>query len=386
MRLAVFHHLPSGGALRALREKILIFKKLGHSVEVFTFSTAEREMFPLEAVAPVFIEPLRFEGVGRFASYLRASRRLAEKIRTRGVDRVWVEKCRFFGSPPILQLLRQPAIFYMQEPLRIRAYEALAPGTGGDSRFLGPPLKASDQLRRLFKAPAHYFIKKQDKKSARAAGKIFANSRYSSAWARAVYGFEAQTLYQGVDTVFFQPDTSIAVKSQVLSVGRLDVSKAHDFAIRVVSRVTDKIRPSLVIVCDQANDEALKALEAQAQLGRVSLEIRSRVSDEDLRMLYGQSRVVLCSAHHEPFGLVPLEAAACGVPVIAVEEGGFKETVLHEKKGFLVPRNVDLWVRYLEVLLVEDAVSCPMALSARAEAVNRWRWDILIPQYEKSLV
>ena len=96
---------------------------MSHRVHVFTFSTAERELFPLEGLADsLTVEPLNFKGLGRFQNYLTASRNLANKINALGADRVWVEKCRFVGSPSVLRFLQKPAIFYMQEPLRIRRY------------------------------------------------------------------------------------------------------------------------------------------------------------------------------------------------------------------------------------------------------------------------
>jgi len=385
MKIAVFHHLPSGGALRALREKILIFRKLGHSVRVFTFSTAECEMFPLDSGELLTVEPLQFSGPGRFGNYSRASRSLAKKINASDADKVWVEKCRFFGSPPLLQFLKKPSIFYMQEPLRIRAYEALAPVDRESARFSGPALKLADWAHKLSEAPAHFFIKAQDKKSAHAAGTVYANSRYCAAWIARVYGIKAQPFYQGVDTDFFKPIAGVVSKNQLLSVGRINASKAHDFSLRAIAGVSKKIRPSFVIACDAVDERILHGLETEASSIGVNLEIRQRISDEALRALYNESRLVLCSARHEPFGLVPLEASACGVPVLAVDEGGFRETVLHGCTGYLMPRDEIQWSRCIEEFLADETSRRRLGETARSDAIDRWQWDTLLPQYEKSL-
>jgi glycosyltransferase involved in cell wall biosynthesis len=69
----------------------------------------------------------------------------------------------------------------------------------------------------------------------------------------------------------------------------------------------------------------------------VKLEFRVVVEDEELAMLYSQAIATIYCPHLEPFGLVSLESMACGTPVLGVAEGGVRETILHEKTGFLLP-------------------------------------------------
>ncbi len=387
MKIAVFHNLPTGGALRMLRDKIKLFRQMSHTVSLYDFSTADRRLFsPVDSANDVTVEPLDFKGAGRFLRYWHASRRLAAKIDASDADRVWVEKCRFAGSPWILQHLKKPSIYYMQEPLRIRAYEALAGAPGsGVSLQAPPPLSAAEVLRKAFKAPAHYLIKSQDRKSFSSASKVFTNSRFSAEWSRRIYGTEPRVLYQGVDTDFFTPELSES-EHFVLSVGRIDDVKGHFFLIDVLSGVTASIRPALYIVADSVDAVMEERLRLAAQRKNVPLLIHVRIPDETLKGLYRRCRLVLCAARNEPFGLVPLEAMACAAPVIAAREGGFLETVADGKTGRLLERNASAWTREIEVLLRDDRLREQYGKAGRAEAESRWGMDIFRQRLEESLV
>ena len=65
------------------------------------------------------------------------------------------------------------------------------------------------------------------------------------------------------------------------------------------------------------------------------------VSEEELMDLYAKCKGQICTAQDEDFGLTPIEAMASGKTVVAVNEGGFKETVVHGKTGLLVEADRD---------------------------------------------
>ncbi len=67
-----------------------------------------------------------------------------------------------------------------------------------------------------------------------------------------------------------------------------------------------------------------------------NVEIRKNVSEDELMLLYANCKAVIQTAIDEDFGLVPVEAMAAGKPCLAVNEGGFKETILHGRTGLLV--------------------------------------------------
>jgi glycosyltransferase involved in cell wall biosynthesis len=84
-----------------------------------------------------------------------------------------------------------------------------------------------------------------------------------------------------------------------------------------------------------------------------NVEMRGTVSEEELIDLYARCKGLICTAVDEDFGLTPLEAMASGKPVVAVNEGGFKETVVQGKTGLLVEANRDELVKAIKEISKE---------------------------------
>jgi glycosyltransferase involved in cell wall biosynthesis len=136
----------------------------------------------------------------------------------------------------------------------------------------------------------------------------------------------------------------------VLSVGSLTPLKGFDFLIRAMAELPEAGRPRLVIVSNFQNPPEKTYLEGLAGELHVELELLNNVSDQRLVELYNQAKMVLYAPVREPFGLVPLEAMACGTPVVGVCEGGVLETVLDGETGILVERDLQLF-SYPEITL-----------------------------------
>jgi D-inositol-3-phosphate glycosyltransferase len=85
---------------------------------------------------------------------------------------------------------------------------------------------------------------------------------------------------------------------------------------------------------------------------------------------------VVCVPWYEPFGIVPLEAMACGRPVVASAVGGLTDTVVHGVTGLHVPpRNPDALVAALRELTRDDLMTETFGLSGRDRVVARYSWD-----------
>lgn len=86
------------------------------------------------------------------------------------------------------------------------------------------------------------------------------------------------------------------------------------------------------------DDEAVRLQGLARSLGVADrVDFRGRVAREDLPTLLRSADVVGCVPWYEPFGIVPLEAMACGVPVLASAVGGMIDTVVHGETGWHVP-------------------------------------------------
>jgi hypothetical protein len=98
---------------------------------------------------------------------------------------------------------------------------------------------------------------------------------------------------------------------------------------------------------------------------------------EELRFFYGAGDVAVTTPWYEPFGLTPLEAMACGRPVVGSAVGGIAFTVADGVTGFLVPpRHPERLADRLQHLLADPALRHRMGTAARARVEHRFTWPI----------
>jgi glycosyltransferase involved in cell wall biosynthesis len=95
---------------------------------------------------------------------------------------------------------------------------------------------------------------------------------------------------------------------------------------------------------------------------------------------------MLYAPHLEPFGLAPLEAGACGTPVVGIPEGGVRETVIHDLNGLLAEPESQSIAAAIEKLLDEPSLAHRYGQQA-IEHVNRhWTVEASIDRLEEQLL
>jgi D-inositol-3-phosphate glycosyltransferase len=105
------------------------------------------------------------------------------------------------------------------------------------------------------------------------------------------------------------------------------------------------------------------------------VELRGRVPRSDVPPLLRSADVVVCAPWYEPFGIVPLEAMACGRPVVATAVGGQVDTVVHEVTGLHVPpRQPAAIAAAVGHLLTHPAVARTMGRAGALRARARYGW------------
>jgi glycosyltransferase involved in cell wall biosynthesis len=103
-----------------------------------------------------------------------------------------------------------------------------------------------------------------------------------------------------------------------------------------------------------------------------------QVPQSSLPALYRSADVVVCTPWYEPFGIVPLEAMACGVPVVVSAVGGLVDTVLAGSTGEHVPaRDPDALANVLSRLLAEAHLRAAMGRRGAQRARGRYGWDAI---------
>jgi glycosyltransferase involved in cell wall biosynthesis len=163
-----------------------------------------------------------------------------------------------------------------------------------------------------------------DRDTAGRADRYVAISHYVAGRIGRYYNREATVVYPPVDTDFFHPDATLPERF-ALVVSALVPYKRIDVAIAACARAG----MPLMIVGDGPERAAL------ARNAPPTTTFLGRVSDDEVRVLYRRAAVALLPGE-EDFGIVPLEAQACGRPVVALGRGGAVETVKHGETGLLV--------------------------------------------------
>jgi glycosyltransferase involved in cell wall biosynthesis len=145
----------------------------------------------------------------------------------------------------------------------------------------------------------------------------------------------------GVDLTRFAPTARPPTRSRLLTIGRLVPRKGVDDVIRALAELPGM---ELVIAggppAEQLPDDP-EAGRLRELIRRLGLDDRvvwcGPVPHDELPDLISSAHAVVCAPHYEPFGIVPLEAMACGVPVIGTAVGGLLDTVVDGITGYLVP-------------------------------------------------
>jgi glycosyltransferase involved in cell wall biosynthesis len=119
----------------------------------------------------------------------------------------------------------------------------------------------------------------------------------------------------------------------------------------------------------------LRALAGEAGVAD-RVDLRGRMSRDDVAALMRSADVVVSTPWYEPFGIVPLEAMACGVPVVAAAVGGLIDTVVHGETGLHVPaRRPDLIAAAVGELLDDPARRRALGAAGARRARRRYGWD-----------
>jgi glycosyltransferase involved in cell wall biosynthesis len=165
-----------------------------------------------------------------------------------------------------------------------------------------------------------------DRSTAHRVTRFVANSRFVAGRIAQYYNRSALVLNPPVDTAFFTPGGG-ELGSYFLIVSALVPYKRLEVAIEAAGRLKAPLR-----IVGTGPD--LERLRARAGAG---VQFLGSLDEVSLRDAYRGARAVLLPGV-EDFGIVPVEAMACGRPVVALSEGGAAETVAPGVTGFLVPR------------------------------------------------
>lgn len=292
-----------------------------------------------------------------------------------------IEGCCFFGPPSLpalwwtrrvlLPLARRriPCLYFCYEPPRF-----VYSDTAAISRRLGP-------LGLL--GPVAALYKGLDRHMVRAADALLGNSPFAAGLLERAYGRRAIVLPHGVDFAPPAPDAVAAQRAAwglgnrrvALTVNHLHPRKRVDWFLRAVRGAQDAGSPvGGVVVGAGPEQAALEALAAELGLGD-SVRFAGFVPEAELPTVYAAADIYIHTGVQESFGLSVIEAAAAGLPVVAVAEGGPCDTVQDGRTGLLVPSTPEAVATGLTRLATHSVEAAAMGRAGAAFIAATYQWE-----------
>lgn len=192
----------------------------------------------------------------------------------------------------------------------------------------------------------------------------------------------------GVDVETFRPHDraearrrlGLEGKRVLLCVGRFDPLKRYDLAVSAAALLRERHEVEVVLVGgDLDRDPEAKRLSELAQTLGIAGNVRfdGTLPHAELPWHYSAADVLLAPSWYESFGLVALEAMACGTPVVAARTGGLSSLVHDGETGYLVPLHTpECYADRVDVLLANDALREAMGRAGRSHA-EAMSWDAM---------
>lgn len=159
-----------------------------------------------------------------------------------------------------------------------------------------------------------------------------------------------RVIHNGIDLDQYRPTRNPSVLTQygvdperpfLLFVGRITRQKGIIHLVKAIKHLNPGVQ---VVLCAGAPDTPEIGREMEDRVNEARREspnpivwIPHIVPKEDIIVLYTHASLFVCPSVYEPFGIINLEAMACGTPVVASAVGGIKEVVVNDRTGLLVP-------------------------------------------------
>ncbi len=347
MKIAFFHNLPAGGAKRVIYEQVK-YLSTTNSVDLYQLSSADKKFLDIrEFCNNIFTYEFDLNVKNRikrdhknFITLKEIHRKIAADIDKNKYDIVITHPDKFTQAPYLLRFLKTKNIYFCHELLRI-CYEKELNFT--DKVFL-PKKVYENQTRKIRK---HI-----DRINAQSANKIVTNSDYIKQKVWHAYRKRAIACPLGVDTKTF-----------------VSLSKKKNYSLLFLGSKSKIDGWNLI-------EEILYKLpEPKPDMNFVHFSGIHKVSDSMLSRIYSRNFLTICASYNEPFGLSPLESFACGTPVLAVNDGGYRETVINGKNGYLLGRDPQKFIDKIEYLRKNPKIYTKMSKFAIENVQKNWTWQ-----------
>jgi glycosyltransferase involved in cell wall biosynthesis len=408
MRIAVWHNLPSGGGKRALYYHVRGLVERGHSVEAWCPSTSDRKYLPLSEFITEHVVPIDIPRRNKFVATrpwlrelhvdeleLRQAKALdehcqkcAEEINSGNFDILFANSSIIQAVSSIGRYVKTNKVLYLQEPNRI-LYEAGVYGLpwvaipAMSRPWLHPRSYLRWFLSDLIRTRQFRILARDERLNASAFDLILVNSYFSRESLLRAYGLDSTVCYLGVDTQVFA-NHQHPRENFVVGVGQLYSNKNVEFVIKAVAKIAAP-RPRLVWIANRRADWYEEKMQSLAESHKVTFEARASIDDYELVDILNRATAMVYAPRLEPFGLAPLEANACGLPVVAVAEGGVRETIIDGVNGLLVQHQPQMMAHAVERLGHDKDLATQLSKNGSKIVQEKWSVEAAVERLEIQL-
>jgi len=356
MKIALYHNLPPGGAKRVLYEEIK-FLSQKHQIYLYELSSTDEKFLSLKPFCQkrsvykfkIAKHQSRFiKDWKNFIDLPRLHRQIAHDIDQKKYDVVLVHPDHLTQAPFLLRYLKTPSVYFCEELLRLAYEKELAFN------------EKVNQLNYYYEIMTRSLRRVIDRSNVQAAGKIVVASKYIQKKVKQAYNRRAVVCGLGGDSKIFS--SASKKKPQILFIGDENEVSGYYFAKKVMELVTQKSQVSFCPISFQKG--------------------RPKLIDKQLAKKYAESLLTLCTSYQEPYGLVVTESMMSGTPVLAVAEGGYRETVLDGKTGYLLKRDVQDFAAKINYLLTHPQKLTTMSIMAARYAKEKFNWQEHVKKLE----
>ncbi len=399
MKIAVYYHLPFGGAQRALANYVSGLLKAGHEVVSFGPPQFDRDEVAALGVEHRTTSP-EIDVVPEGSSYLSraigqirrerdlvgkawdAGKTAAQQIAQEGFDLVIASSSLFLAPPSVALELRRlgsdiPTLLYLQEPTRL-VFESGSDGQRWIApRFAKGPRSIPSRIRASIDFGSQRNWGALETESIRAYDRVLVNSYFSRESVLKAYGVDAQVCYLGVNADRFQPRGTReenATVPYVVSIGSLAPAKNTHLVLQALANLRTRFGLSLGIrwVANFAYDDYAHQMHDLASRLGVDFKVDHLPSDDELAGILSGCEAVVYAPQLEPFGFVPIEANLREIPVVAVAEGGCRETVIDGVTGLLAENTPESLSERLHQMLTDSDLRERLVAEGREVALTKW--------------
>ena len=396
MRIAIWHNLPSGGGKRALYNHVKALQERGHYLEAWT-TDLKMEYLPLKELIIEHQIPLlsNIEKASKTKSPIRRTHQIikalkehcaicVEEMEKKGFDLILANSCVYSYMSFISLFSSIPAAIYLGEPFRL-LYEAFPVNVWQAPSY---PFKFRNlnKFKRDFELTYSRRVQIREEINAGSAyNAILVNSLYSKESVLRAYGIEPRVCYLGIDERKFR-SANDKKEPYVVGLGKISESKSIDRAILAVSKIPKRHRPVIKWISNGYDGSYLDYLKDLGNRVEVTFQPLINIDDEELMAILRKAAVMIYAPKLEPFGLAPLEANMCGTYVIAVAEGGIRESIEHNANGILFDAfEAEEIADEIEKFVINLDFAMEKGVEARIHVEHNWSYKSMGDNIEKEL-